>query len=38
MGKLWQNSLNRDEQLALSQKIAGATGMDERAIEKVPDK
>ena len=34
MGKLWQNSLNRDEQLALSQKIAGATGMDERAIEK----
>lgn len=34
MGKLWQNSLNKDEKVALSQKIAGATGMDERAVEK----
>ncbi len=34
MSKLWQNSLSRDEKLALSQKIAGATGMDERAVEK----
>lgn len=33
-GKLWQNSLNKNEKLALSQKIAGITGMDERAVEK----
>lgn len=34
MSRLWQNSLNKDEKIALSQKIAGATGMDERAVEK----
>ena len=34
MSKLWQNSLSTAEKLALSQKIAGTTGMDERAVEK----
>lgn len=34
MGILWQNSLSRDEKRALSQQIAGTTGMDERAVEK----
>lgn len=34
MSKLWQNSLSKNEKIALSQKIAGATGMDERAVEK----
>lgn len=34
MSKLWQNSLSMAEKQALSQKIAGATGMDERAVEK----
>lgn len=34
MNRLWQNSLNKNEKIALSQKISGATGMDERAVEK----
>lgn len=34
MSKLWQNSINIIEKRALSQKIAGVTGMDERAVEK----
>lgn len=34
MSRLWQNSLNKNEKIALSQKISGATGMNERAIEK----
>ena len=34
MSKLWQNSLSKAEKIALSQRIAGATGMDERAVEK----
>lgn len=34
MDILWQDSLNRDEKLALSQRIADTTGMDERAVEK----
>ena len=34
MSKLWQNSLSKAEKIALSQRIADATGMDERAVEK----
>lgn len=34
MSRLWQNSLSKAEKIALSQRIAGATGMDERAVEK----
>ena len=34
MSNLWQNSLSKAEKIALSQRIAGATGMDERAVEK----
>lgn len=34
MTKLWQKNLNKVEKIALSQKIARETGMDERAVEK----